>query len=127
MWEIESIPNMDQIFRRIHKNEMDPDDFSFIPPMNFHEIEGGISCDWEKYSNPEESRERAKNPSMIGIIGLNVGNIRQIELLEVTHNPSDLNRAHSNIIGLNLHEKAKRTKIRLKLAEKALWKINPFV
>lgn len=127
MWEIEGIPNEDFVFRRIHKNEMDPANFGIIPPNAFREFEGGISCDWNKYSTPSETQLRAKNPELISVVAINVGKIRSLEKMEVQHSPIENNRAHANILGLNTHVKAKRTKIRLKLAEYSEWRINEFI
>ena len=127
MWEIEENPDSTRLFRRVHKNELDPEDFAFIPPKIFHEIEGGISVDWEKYSTPEASKQRAKNPEFICIAAIQASKVRSLEALDVKHAPSIANRAHSNIIGLNLAAKAKRTKIRLKLAEYAHWAYNRYL
>jgi hypothetical protein len=127
MWEIEEIPDSALLFRRVHINEMDPEDFAFIPPKIFHEIEGGISVDWEKYSTPEASRQRAKNPESICIAAIHASKVRSLEDLDVKHAPDLANRAHSNILGLNLVAKPRRTKMRLKLAEYAYWAHNQYI
>ena len=127
MWQKEEIPDKDFIYRRIHKNELDEDDPTFIPPNNFHEIETGISTDWDKYSTAEESLQRAKNPELTCIIRIQAKKVRMLEQLIVEHIPILTNRAHSEIQGLNNHPKPKRVKLRLKLAEFSEWVINPFV
>lgn len=83
----------------------------------------GMSTDWSKYSNPRETRNRAKHyggdPNNYGIIGMNVGETRKIENQTVDHDPQPENRAHTNVNG------EKTTEARLKLYRIFSWVISP--
>ena len=51
-----------------------------------------MSADWNKYSTPEETRQRAKKPSENGVIVLLVGGIQGIPDLKVRHVPEPTNK-----------------------------------
>jgi hypothetical protein len=56
---IEEIPNQDRLLLRVH--------VSLVPnrklhPGVFREHGNAISVDWEKYSTPEETRQRGRVP-----------------------------------------------------------------
>ncbi len=97
MWVVEEIPNQDKLFYRIHKNSYKK---GKLLPGIFREIVDGMSTDWEKYSTPVDSvnRARASNPRDNGILGLNTGEVREIGLT-VIHNPSKDNRSHTLVRG----------------------------
>ena len=63
-----------------------------------------MSVDWEKYSTPEETRQRCSQPLQNAIISLPVSEVRGISGLDVKHAPrlapEPLNRAHSNVLGI---------------------------
>jgi hypothetical protein len=64
-----------------------------------------MSVDWDKYSTPEETRQRAsRNPADNAIIRLPVVGVRDIGGLDVKHTPDHTtgseNRAHSDVIGI---------------------------
>jgi len=40
--------------------------------------DSGMSCDWEKYSTPEESRAGAKDPSVNGVLAIIAGEAHAI-------------------------------------------------
>jgi hypothetical protein len=88
------------------------------PPQH---SEGGMSTDWEKYSTPQQTRERAKNPADNAVIGLPVGPVTKIPL-EVKHTPDieRMNRAHTDIIG----DKKRPPEVRVKLLALMSWKIR---
>ncbi len=74
-------------------------------PGVFKSRGGGISVDWDKYSTPEETRQRATSkPTDNAVISLPVDGIRGINNLDIKHTPDHTqespNRAHSDILGL---------------------------
>lgn len=83
-----------------------------------------MSTDWRKYSTPEVSRSRARNPALNGVIGMPVVGIRRVPLA-VNHTPQhgrdgrQPNRAHTDVVG------EKDTESRLKLLRIAEWVIRP--
>ena len=92
-----------------------------LMPGVFTAKEGGMSVDWNKYSTPEETRQRAKNPTKNAVLSLSVGGVRKIGDLDVEHRPEPENRAHSEIDFPDSHET--RTEVRvflLRLAETVL-------
>jgi hypothetical protein len=116
-WEKEEIPNQAQLFMRVHKNHFDPDGQIRLIAFRNHgqegnpSIEPGMSTDWEKYSTPEECRQRAtlsgKSPENYAVIVLPVGEVREIPGQRVEHTPiyepnavpPILNRAHTDVFG----------------------------
>jgi hypothetical protein len=87
-------------------------------PSAFREHGGGMSTDWAKYRTPEQTLAAARIPNDNGVVGLIVGQVRQIPL-EVTHTPIVENQAHTDVTKFdNLAE------ARLKLARIAFWMIN---
>jgi hypothetical protein len=85
-------------------------------PGVFRDIEGGMSVDWEKYSTPTQTRNRAKEAEKNGIVSFVAGKVREIPQ-QVEHTPSDDSRAHSEIIG------EETPKVRLKLMRIFRWEI----
>lgn len=122
MWPIETIPDEDKLFYRIHKNYIQ--DGQLIPG-SFREKGEGMSTDWDKYSTPIDAKNRAKVPADNGIVSFISGDIRRIGL-EVKHDPicspdeNIYNRAHANIIGLSKNKE----KLRLDLMELYHWEIQ---
>ncbi len=115
MYPVEEILDEDNLFCRVHKNNIIE---GTLAPVVFKERGGGeskgLSTDWEKYSTAEEAQNRARNPLQNGIIKFNAGELRNCELkLNVDHAPlyeiNNLgeilidNRAHSNIKGVDTH------------------------
>lgn len=98
MWPVEDIPNEDQLFLRVHMQNIDED--GDPRPRAFEDHEGGMSCDWSKYSTPEMTRGRKgelKAPNY-GVLGLNAGAVREIPQ-EVKHTPEIENQSHSEVFG----------------------------
>lgn len=114
MWPIELIPNEHFLFMRIHASYM-----KFGDPLGaFKDIEGGMSTDWEKYSTPQQTRDRARIPNQNGIVKLNAGKIRELQGMSVTHTPEPMNQAHSEVFG------EKTPEMRVKLYRLSEWIIN---
>jgi hypothetical protein len=128
-WSREKIPNTDFLHRNIHLNFLlNWTDKSIIPPHIFVSDDDGMSADWSKYSTPEETRNRARDPFKVGVITMNVGDVRTItinskQVLKVRHYPviePILNRAHSLVIGIHPPNKAR---IRRQLQGISRWAI----
>lgn len=116
-FSVEQVPDEAQIFYRVHKN--DTIDGEPIPGA-FRDVGTGMSTDWEKYSTPAESRNRAKIPARVGVVRLMVGEVRRIEPLRVEHTPDyPTNQAHTDVFG------QKTSEVRLKLLRGAEWRIRP--
>lgn len=122
-WQIEHIPDSDHVYRRVHVNFfITYSNFEVIPPSAFRD-NNGISVDWEKYTTPEEKRARESKKN--GIIKIQAGIVRKYRNLTVDHSPLNENRAHSNIIGLNLFKKVDQTDIRKRLARSSEIVLKP--
>ena len=89
--------------------------FGEIRPNVFRDHHGSMSVDWERYSGPEETRDRGV-PEDNGVISLNSGVVRADTPLTVGHQPLPDNRAHSEICGLSAMAKEDRDETRVKLA-----------
>lgn len=117
MWPIEVIPNNSRLYYRIHQTFIR--NGKMVPSVFKERGEGescGMSTDWEKYSTPEESRNRAPIPEKNGIVSFIAGNLRDVNL-EVIHAPSNHNRAHTNVKGIDVES-------RLKLLDIFKWEIQ---
>ena len=107
-WEIEEVPNNDEIYMRVHRQFFRDGE---LRPNAFRDHEGSISTNWQKYSTPQATLCQGKNPPDNGILSMNVGRIRNCHILSVIHAP-DIpmrNRAHTNVFG------QKNTEVRLHL------------
>jgi len=116
-WPEEEIPDPDHLFMRVEKSfvrngEIIPGAFRNRPTER-----DGMSTDWERYSTPEQTRNRAKVPSNNGVIELLVEDVRKVPGQTVKHTPSHElnNRAHTDVFG------AKDTEARVKLRRIAKW------
>jgi len=101
-----------------------------VTPNAFRDQGPGMSVDWNKYSTPLETRNRARNPSANAVISMIAGEIRKIEALVVDHDPIqensfdekgnrlNPNRAHSEVIG------EKTPEVRMKLSRIFAWQIR---
>jgi hypothetical protein len=100
-WETEHIPDGDNTFMRAHRDHFRSGD---LQPGVFQVRVDGMSVDWAKYSTPEETRQRSREPLKNAVISLPVVEIRRIKGLDVIHAPTrppqPLNRAHSNVVGI---------------------------
>lgn len=117
---VEEIPNEDSLFYRLHKNYLREGE---IIPGAFQAKGGeGMSTDWSRYTNAEQSLNRSVSPENNGIISLNVREVRNIEDLMVKHCPIEENQAHSEVYGIP--EKGPfKTRIRASLLKIANWEI----
>ena len=124
-WPVETIPDEDAVYRRVHKALLDVEDPDFIPPAAFRVIEDEISVEWEKYASADEALRHAHDPLANGLLELQASSIRETGSLDIKHAPLPDNRAHSNIVGFHGLQKSKLTKLRLQLSMKARWIIKP--
>jgi hypothetical protein len=110
-WAVEDIPDGDTLYMRGHRQFLKPDgSLSAACFRNRPDDSGGMSTDWERYSTPEDTRNRARGPMDNAVIALNVGQVRMIPDQVVQHSPvfghPDLpdNRAHTDILGSKEHD-----------------------
>src|SRR5579863_8173816 len=99
VWEVEYIPDESDTYMRAHRMYFRG---RTLQPGVFRVRDGGMSVDWDKYSTPEETRQRSNsNPRDNAVIRLPVVGIRDIGNLDVKHSPDQTigfeNRAHSDI------------------------------
>jgi hypothetical protein len=125
-YPIEIIPDTDSLYMRIHKAFLEGitheiNARQYIPPTVFREHQDGMSTDWSKYSTPYDTQTRSTNPNQNGVIEMNVGKVRQLQL-QVLHHPLPINRAHTNVKGIPMDKKLK-AKVRLLLARIAQYVI----
>ena len=127
MWPKEEIPDNASVFMRIHKTFITGGD---VGPNAFRDHGRGMSVDWNKYSTPLKTRNRARTPADTAVISMIAGAVRAIEPLVLEHEPIQdnsldekgspvkPNRAHSEIIG------EKTTEIRVKLSRIWNWQLR---
>jgi hypothetical protein len=99
-WKAEYIPGDADTYMRAHRTYFRGPK---LLPGVFKSRDGGMSVDWEKYSTPEETRQRStSNPLDNAIISLPVVGVRGIRNLDVKHTPDheSANRAHSDVLGI---------------------------
>ena len=114
-WQKEDIPNEDDLYMRVHRGFVR----NGVPaPGVFRDHGKGMSTDWEKYSTPEQTKNRAKKPDENGVVRMNAGKVRSIPL-EVDHAPVTDNRAHTEVIG-----DKKAPMVRVKLSRLVSWCIE---
>src|SRR5215208_3921735 len=108
MWPTEEIPDSDKLYYRVHK-ALVPD--GRLRPAIFRQQGESLSTDWERYSTPEASRLRARDPSKNGIITMIAGFVRSLDMA-VEHSPDEENgnRAHTDVLRL---EGPRSTELRL--------------
>ena len=132
MWPVEKIPIKSRLFYRIHETWIDEGEVNpGVFQQRGEETEKGMSTDWEKYSTPQQSRLRCKNPQKNGVINFITKDLRGLQL-EVIHSPFIINepikkkpwiksnRAHTNVKG-----DVENVKIRLQLLDLFKWEIQP--
>lgn len=108
-WPVEEIPGEDSLFYRVHRDLLGA--AGTIRPNVFREQSGAMSTDWERYSTPEETRQRAKDPDANGVLALPCALVRAVDGCSVVHSPQSSNRAHTNVYGVG----ADKVRIRLQL------------
>ncbi len=106
-WPIESIPDEDLLFYRIHKNNIVEGE---LIPGAFREIGSGesrsMSTNWDKYSTPQQAHSKASTPKDNGIVSFLTGNLRGIDL-SITHapDPERNDRSHTDVNGINVENR----------------------
>ena len=99
MFQPETIPDGANLFRRVHQQFVRngrPTPSAFRGGAEDRNI---VSVDWDKYSTPDECRCRAPVPEVNMIVSLVATQTRSIDAIQVDHDPTDQNRAHSQIRG----------------------------
>ena len=126
--EIQTIPDMDCVFLRIHRVNVDFDATSDVNSILLYAFDPkpkgstGLSVDWSEHSSAEESRSRSKEPHNNGIVSLCVEKVRAIPL-KVLHRPIENNFSHSEISEIP-PRKPTDLGIRVKLRDIAVWEIR---
>lgn len=148
-WPVETIPDEDELYFHVHHTKItyNQDDQPILKEAaltNTPEQGHNKSCDWSRYSTPQQTRDRLgqqyrtgktefKNPEAFFVYSHGVAEWRYLHHegteyppQKVEHNPkttsalgSPGNRAHSVIIG------DKTEKIRTIMARRAEWQIVP--
>jgi len=112
-WPRENIPYNDRLFMRVHQNLL-PKSGELVPTA-FRDQGEGMSTDWEKYSPPHDTKQRASKPSENGVIQMQAGLVEEIETLAVEHRPIADNRAHTDVLG------EKTVEVRFRLSRVSQW------
>jgi len=90
----EIVPDADSIFMRAHKNFFRG---GTLGQGVFKAHDGGMSVDWSKYSSAQQTQLRGRKPKENAVIEMNVGEVRAIPTLEVSHTPKQDNQAHCDV------------------------------
>ena len=100
-WPIESIPDADLLFMRVHRNNIV--DGKPVVGVFINRGEGeqeGMSTDWSEHSTAEPTKLRATNLAWKGgVIQMVVGDVRKLPRQTVEHAPLPDNCAHTNVKG----------------------------
>ncbi len=99
-WAVESVPDSDELYRRVHKNHFKPD--RTIRPGAFRD--SNLSTDWAKYSSADDARNRARTPDDNAVVKMAVNEVRRIPDQTVEHSPLPCNRAHTEVVGKKSEE-----------------------
>lgn len=99
-WSSQVIPDGEFLFYRVPLKGLKPN--NQMHPYVFKENEGAMSSDWERYSTPTITRNRAPKPQNFGVIKLIVDYIRARPGLSVIHSPDrELNNySHTHVHGI---------------------------
>ena len=120
-WPREAIPDEAKLYMRVPRAHIDPLTAQPIPGA-FHDIEGGMSVDWERYSTAVDTLRRARRTDWQGaVLSLVAGNVRSHPTLKVEHTPMRENQAHSDVLG------KKDPEARLHLRRIYCWEIPYFI
>ena len=114
-WPVEEIPDAGRLFMRVHHQWLDPE--GLPAPGAFEDHEGSMSTDWEKYSTPQDTLQRALTLARRGVVLMTAGDVREIPNLRVTHTPAPQNQAHTDVLG------EKSAEVRMKLSRICTWAI----
>lgn len=148
-WPIEPIPKHASLFMRVHRSKItedgdpEPGVFRNLPNPKKTEAPWAMSTDWEKYSTPLDTRNRAESsePKDNGVISLVVAKIEAIAFQRVEHSPrrrdpenpkSQDNRAHTDVFGpksvkegKTADERAIIQEVRFRYLEIFKWEMMP--
>lgn len=146
-WEAEAIPDEDELYMRVHKNEVQGGEpilgvFRNRPDPARPDRLPAMSTDWCKYSTPTDSRNRARSstPTDNGVLSLNVGKVRAIYRQSVEHTPryrtpedpqAPNNRAHTDVAGpkspkeAGPEERSRILQVRVEFSLISRWEIPP--
>lgn len=102
-WPIETIPDDNYLFLRVHKADIDDEGEPF-PRAFRNQPKGspGMSTDWQKYSTSAETQRRGrKPPEEYAVVRLLTGETRAIPGQQVIHEPDTKtnNQAHTEVFG----------------------------
>ena len=126
-WPIEAIPDSAGLFLRVLDINVHSDGTLMPGAIRPTLSDGALSLDWNKYSTPEDTQQRAQNnpPRRYGVVEFNAGSVRSIDGLSVEHTPDrkTMNRAHSSLLGLSDSEAQKTKKRNRLIALKPSWRI----
>ncbi len=97
-WETEDVPDGDLLYRRVHQEKLYRD--GRPRPAAFTDYKGGMSTDWQRYSTPEQVRQRAtgRPPREFAVVEFTAGQARHLNQV-VAHDPLPDNRSHTNVVG----------------------------
>jgi hypothetical protein len=112
---VEDVPDADRLFLRVHWRHVKD---GMPEPSAFDNHETGMSTDWAKYATSAETLARAHRPARRGVVSLVVGDVRTVPGQTVIHEPTDDNRAHTEVFG------EKTPEVRMKLRRLVRWEIQ---
>lgn len=97
-WLKEDVPSDDCLLMRVHiRTHANKGRLSTGAYKN-HNL--GMSTDWERYSTPEETRQRGRKvESEYGVVSMSVAAVRLVPGQTVEHAPLPENRAHTEVFG----------------------------
>ena len=111
-WASEPIPDEDLLYRWVHRQWFSKKHGGVAPTFFKNALDpsagrAGMSTDWSRYSTPQESRQRARDPAVNGVIEMTVADVRAIPDQVVEHTPIQDhpdpnvrdNRAHADVFG----------------------------
>lgn len=119
-WPEEDIPSDDRLFMRVHiRTHARKGKLSTGAYQNHN---SGMSTDWEKYSTPEQTRQRGRKAAPeYGVVAMSVAEVRLVPGQTVEHEPETENRAHTEVFG------EKDEEVRVLLRRCSQWVILPSV
>jgi hypothetical protein len=95
---VEIIPDAHNVLMRAHREYFSQTTGELQPGVFQAKEDEYMSVDWEKYSTPQATRQRARNPERNAVISLLARGIRDIDSLDVIHKPEPDNCAHSGVV-----------------------------
>jgi hypothetical protein len=113
----ETVPDYDAVFMRAHKSRIAN---GALTPSVFTAHDRGMSVDWCKYANPEQTKARARKPQDNAVIEMNVGHIRSIPTLDVLHTPQPDNQSHCDVPLPDIEEDLTEARFKLRSIAKII-------